>query len=151
MAEEKKQQVFYLFADGACRGNPGPSGAGFVIYNSKSEIIFQGSEYLGKCTNNVAEYYSLLYGLQAALKLDIKYLQVRMDSKLAVGQVSQNWKIKAVHLKPLVLSCQVLVAKFTQCELQHIPREENKVADALANEGVDKGLKIRKKSINNNN
>jgi ribonuclease HI len=120
-----------LFFDGACKGNPGAGGAGWVIFTKERTLGF-GWRFLDDCTNNVAEYQGLVDGLTYALEHDIKNLDVRGDSKLVVMQVKGGWKVNAVHLRPLHAEA---VATFKKLggSIAWVPREHNKTADQLSN------------------
>lgn len=125
-------------ADGGSRGNPGISGAGAVVIDaSTGNVVREISEAVGIATNNVAEYTALLLGLQAAFELDSEAsVLVRMDSKLVVEQMSGRWKIKHPDMMTLGAKVQKLIAGKT-VEFVWIPREQNGLADALANKAMD--------------
>ena len=125
-------------ADGGSRGNPGISGAGAVLLDASSgKILKEISESVGIATNNVAEYTALLLGLQAAFEMDPKAsVLVRMDSKLVVEQMSGRWKIKHPDMMALGAKVQKLIAG-KDVEFTWIPREQNSLADALANKAMD--------------
>ena len=125
-------------ADGGSRGNPGISGAGAVLLDAISgKILKEISESVGIATNNVAEYTALLLGLQAAFEMDPKAsVLVRMDSKLVVEQMSGSWKIKHPDMMALGEKVQKLIAG-KDVEFTWIPREQNSLADALANKAMD--------------
>ncbi|MCE7008342.1 bifunctional RNase H/acid phosphatase [Kibdelosporangium philippinense] len=125
-------------ADGGSRGNPGPAGYGAVVRDaSNGELLAERSEGIGVATNNVAEYGGLIAGLQAAASLAADEVEVRMDSKLVVEQMSGRWKIKHPALQPLAAQARELVGKFSRVTFEWIPRERNKEADRLANEAMD--------------
>lgn len=124
-------------ADGGSRGNPGPAGYGAVVFDERGAVLAERAEGIGVTTNNVAEYQGLLAGLRAAAELHAETVDVRMDSKLVVEQMSGRWKIKHPALQPLALEAQRLVRGFTRVTYQWIPRERNKHADRLANEAMD--------------
>ncbi len=125
-----------LRSDGGARGNPGPAGAGFVV-ESDGEVICQGGRFLGTCTNNVAEYEALIWGLENVLALGHAEVLVLADSELLVKQLNGAYRVKNEGLKPLFLRALSLLRKFSAFEVRHIPRAENKLADALANEAMD--------------
>jgi ribonuclease HI len=128
---------FLAYIDGAARGNPGPAGAGVYVEadgDRPAEELFEG---LGNQTNNVAEYSALLLALTRAAELGAEEVEVRSDSRLLVEQVNGNFKVKAPHLKPIVADAVVRAKRFRKFRLVHVPREQNKKADRLANLGAD--------------
>ena len=129
-----------LFADGAAKGNPGPAGAGAVLFGDGGEVLAELHKALGRATNNVAEYEALILGLEEARRRGIERLDVRMDSLLVVRQMQGLWKIKHPGLRPLALRAGALLAGFPQRTIEHVPREENSHADRLANLAVDQGV-----------
>lgn len=129
----KKIKKAILYTDGACKGNPGPSAAGFVLYNVKKDILSEGSIFLGTMTNNQAEYNALILGLERALEMGIKDLSIRMDSELIVMQLNGAYKIKNEGLLPLYLEVRRKFTLFTSIKIEHIERSLNSEADRLAN------------------
>jgi probable phosphoglycerate mutase len=129
-------------ADGGARGNPGPAGYGAVVREANTgEVLAERSASLGVATNNVAEYSGLLAGLTAAADLGATAVQVRMDSKLVVEQMSGRWQIKHPGLRPLAAKAAALIRRFDAVTFEWIPRERNKHADALANAAMDASAK----------
>jgi ribonuclease HI len=126
-----------LYADGACRGNPGPAGAGAVLIDGTGRVIAELTKYLGVATNNIAEYTGLIIGLERAQRLGVDELEVRMDSKLVVEQMNGRWKIKHPNMKPLALQAGALYATFPKRTITHVPRDQNGIADALSNRAID--------------
>jgi probable phosphoglycerate mutase len=125
-------------ADGGSRGNPGPAGYGAVVREAATgEVLLERAESLGVTTNNVAEYSGLIAGLRAAAELGAAHVDVRMDSKLVVEQMSGRWQIKNPGLRPLAAEAAKLVRRFDEVTFDWIPRERNKDADALANRAMD--------------
>ncbi|MEV5748698.1 bifunctional RNase H/acid phosphatase [Actinoallomurus sp. NPDC052308] len=126
-------------ADGGSRGNPGPAGYGSVVRDALTgQVLAERAESLGVATNNVAEYRGLIAGLEAAAELSSDAdVEVRMDSKLVVEQMSGRWKIKHPDMKPLALQAQRLASRLRSVRYTWIPRERNKHADRLANEAMD--------------
>ena len=125
-------------ADGGSRGNPGPAGYGAVVLDADSgEVLAERSEGLGVATNNVAEYQGLIAGLRAAIELGGTDVEVRMDSKLVVEQMSGRWKVKHPAMKPLASEAAGLVRKLGSVRFGWIPRERNTRADRLANQAMD--------------
>ena len=129
-----------LYADGAARGNPGPAGAGAVLYDEKGKLVAQMARPLGRATNNVAEYSALILGLVEAQRRGATAIDVRMDSLLVVQQMRGLWKIKHPNMKPLALRAGALFASFKTRTIAHVPREENTIADALSNKAVDENI-----------
>ncbi|MFI8274213.1 bifunctional RNase H/acid phosphatase [Streptomyces sp. NPDC085929] len=131
---------FVVEADGGSRGNPGPAGYGAVVLDpATGETLAERAEYIGVATNNVAEYKGLIAGLKAARELaPDAAVQVRMDSKLVVEQMSGRWKIKHPDMKPLAAEAATILPR-AQVTYEWIPRERNKHADRLANEAMDAG------------
>jgi broad specificity phosphatase PhoE/ribonuclease HI len=125
-------------ADGGSRGNPGPAGYGAVVRDAVTgEVLAERAAGIGVATNNVAEYGGLIAGLKAAVELDPAEVEVRMDSKLIVEQMSGRWQVKHPSMKPLAREAAALVAQLPRVRFSWIPREKNKHADRLANEAMD--------------
>ncbi len=131
---------FIVEADGGSRGNPGPAGYGALVRDGDTgQIIAEAAEFIGHATNNVAEYKGLIAGLRAARDLDPDAaVDVRMDSKLVVEQMSGRWKIKHPDMQPLAAEAKTILPR-GQVKYTWIPRERNKDADRLANEAMDAG------------
>jgi ribonuclease HI len=132
--------VFTIFTDGGSRGNPGPSGAGGVIIDTSGETIAEISEFLGHQTNNYAEYMALLLTIKQSLTLNIKDVNVFMDSKLIVEQINGNYKVKNESLKIIYLQIKELLNHFNNITFTHVYRSNNKHADMLVNKAIDKGI-----------
>jgi ribonuclease HI len=126
-----------LYADGAARGNPGPAGSGALLLGERGEVLAELSLALGTATNNVAEYRALILGLEEARRRGIGRILIRMDSQLVIRQMQGLYKVKHPGLRPLALRAGALLAEFDERTLEHIPREENSRADALANRAID--------------
>lgn len=126
-----------IFVDGASRGNPGPSSIGVLILDSEGQTVKTLSESIGVATNNIAEYSALIYALQEALSLGANRVAVKTDSQLMARQYSGEYQVKEPHVKILHRIVKRLAAYFEQCLVTHIPREENKEADRLANRALD--------------
>src|SRR4051794_29306711 len=125
-------------ADGGSRGNPGPAGYGAVVRDAVTgQVLAERAAAIGTATNNVAEYGGLIAGLQAALDLDPGEVEVRMDSKLVVEQMSGRWQVKHPSMKPLAREAAGLVSRLPQVRFSWIPRDKNKHADRLANAAMD--------------
>lgn len=125
-------------ADGGSRGNPGPAGSGAVVINAETgEVILEIARFIGVATNNVAEYLALKAGLEGAIEINpAARIQVRMDSKLVIEQMSGTWKIKHPDMIQLAAEVQA-IARGHEIKWMWIPREENSRADALANKAMD--------------
>ncbi|GAB2883417.1 bifunctional RNase H/acid phosphatase [Streptomyces mayteni] len=130
---------FLITADGGSRGNPGPAGYGAVVSDAATgEVLAEAAEFIGRATNNVAEYRGLIAGLRAARELDpAARVLVRMDSKLVVEQMSGRWQIKHPDMRPLAAEART-VFPAGAVRYEWIPRERNKHADRLANEAMDR-------------
>jgi ribonuclease H / adenosylcobalamin/alpha-ribazole phosphatase len=125
-------------ADGGSRGNPGPAGYGAVVRDASSgRVLAERAAAIGTATNNVAEYGGLIAGLQAARDLGADEVDVRMDSKLVVEQMSGRWKVKHPSMQPLHRQAAELRRGFSTVRFRWIPRAENAYADRLANEAMD--------------
>ncbi len=136
MPTKKKGPDVLAFTDGGSRGNPGPSAAGYVV-NGKSY-----GQYLGRATNNVAEYTAIKLALEAARKELGENawegsVEVRMDSQLAQRQLIGRYKMKNAGLRPIFDEINLLCKKFKEVKFVHIPREENSAADAAVNKVLD--------------
>ncbi|GAB7038061.1 MULTISPECIES: bifunctional RNase H/acid phosphatase [Catenuloplanes] len=130
-------------ADGGSRGNPGPAGYGAVVIEAATgQVLAERFDSVGVATNNVAEYSGLIAGLEAAGELGATEVDVRMDSKLVVEQMSGRWQIKNPGLRPLAATAAQLIDTFDSVSFTWIPRERNKAADALANKAMDGGRSV---------
>lgn len=126
-----------MYADGGSRGNPGPSAGGFVVLSMDDNVLFESGKYLGITTNNQAEYHSLKGGLEAALQMGARKVDVYMDSLLVVNQMKGIFKVKNRDLWPIHEAIKLLVPKFERVTFTHVPRELNKLADAMVNQTLD--------------
>jgi len=126
-----------LYCDGASRGNPGPASYGFVIFRD-GEILERKGGRLGNTTNNVAEYQALIHGLSRLVELAATHIVVKADSELMVRQMNGIYKVKAPGIIPLFQQAKALCQKFTKIEVLHVRREENSLADAMANDALDR-------------
>ena len=126
-------------ADGGSRGNPGPAGYGALVRDAETgRVLAERAASVGRATNNVAEYGGLVAGLQAALDLDpTAEVEVRMDSKLVVEQMSGRWQIKHPDMKQLALQAQRIARQLGGVRYTWVPRAQNGAADALANSAMD--------------
>jgi ribonuclease HI len=126
-----------LFTDGASRGNPGPASLGAIIFDTKGKVLKEISKPLGIQTNNYAEYMALLEGLIACAEGGAKTVTVKADSQFMIRQMKGEYKVKAEGIIPLYQKCKKVVELFEEISFIHVPREENKEADRLANEALD--------------
>lgn len=125
-----------LRTDGGSRGNPGPSGIGFVI-EQDGEAVCKGGRFLGSQTNNVAEYEALIWGLENVEALGFSAVTVYADSELLVKQVNGEYRVKSDGLKPLFARARKLLAQFGSFKVIHVRREHNAEADEMANQAMD--------------
>ena len=137
---------FLIRTDGAARGNPGPASLGAALYDlsradardPRAEPDASISEFLGVQTNNVAEYTGTLRALELARDLGARQVHLLLDSKLIVEQLAGRWRVKDVKLIPLWSACRQTLAGFERWSAAHVPRAQNSVADALANQAIDR-------------
>jgi ribonuclease HI len=123
--------------DGGSRGNPGPASYGVVVRDAKGEIVAKLKKYIGRATNNVAEYYGLIAALDYAQAHAIRALHIESDSELLVKQMRGQYKVKSEELRPLFERAKKMSATFDSFGINHVYREQNRDADALANEALD--------------
>jgi ribonuclease HI len=126
-----------LMVDGASRGNPGESGCGAVIFDETGETLRELCRYLGRVTNNVAEYEGLLMGLEEVLRLGGKRLRVESDSELLVRQLNGLYRVKNEKLSQLHQRARDLLHRLDAYRIVHVRREQNRLADRLANQAID--------------
>ena len=123
--------------DGGSRGNPGPASYGVVIRDPRGEIAARLKKYIGRMTNNVAEYYGLIAALDYAQSKGIRALRVESDSELLVKQMRGQYKVKNADLRPLFERAKKMSQALESFRIEHVYREQNREADALANEALD--------------
>ncbi len=133
-----------IYTDGGSRGNPGPAGLGVAIHavhtdGSEGETIATVHEYLGKTTNNQAEYMAIIRGLEKAKALGADEVEMLMDSELAVKQLNGQYRVKNPELGKRFMEVHNLRQQFSKVTFRHIRREKNTEADALANAAMDEG------------
>ncbi len=126
-----------IFSDGGSRNNPGPSATGVVIKNEQGKTIASYGEYLGKQTNNYAEYMATISGLKKAKELGGTEVECIVDSKLVCEQLKQNWKVKEPTLQKLFVEAYNLMQQFKKAKIKHVLRAGNKEADAEVNKILD--------------
>lgn len=135
------EKEWLLLVDGAARGNPGEAGCGAAICDETGAVVKELSRYLGHATNNVAEYEALLMGLEALVQMGRRKVCVQSDSQLLVRQLNGEYRVKDEKLKVLFQRAVNLLRRFEAYRILHVPRELNKLADRLANQGIDDALK----------
>ena len=123
-----------IHTDGAAKGNPGPDGAGWLIRDGQGRILSRQFKYLGPGTNNEAEYQALIGALEEALALGGRTVTVHSDSELMVRQLKGEYRVRSPHLKDFFNRAQDLLRRFQEYVILHIPREQNREADLLANQ-----------------
>jgi ribonuclease H / adenosylcobalamin/alpha-ribazole phosphatase len=129
-----------VWTDGAARGNPGPAGAGALVTDADGTILAEIAEGLGVATNNVAEYTAAILGLERAAELGATDVLLRSDSRLLVEQLAGRFKVKNAVLQQLHARAKAIASRFARIRYEHVRRELNTAADALANAGVDAWL-----------
>ncbi len=137
---------FLIRTDGAARGNPGPASLGAALYDlarsdardPRARPDASISEYLGVQTNNVAEYTGTMRALELARELGAREVQLLLDSKLIVEQLTGRWRVKDAKLIPLWAACRTTLAGFERWSATHVPRAQNSIADTLANQAIDR-------------
>jgi ribonuclease HI len=126
-----------IHIDGASRGNPGEAGFGVHVAGPDGAELAGLYGYLGRASNNVAEYHALLHALRWALAQSVKRVRIFSDSELVVRQVGGSYRVKHPDLIPLYREALALLRRFEKAELTHVPRERNRDADRLANRALD--------------
>jgi ribonuclease HI len=137
MASQTNPHEIIVHIDGASRGNPGPSAYGVTVEDSGGSPLAAFSRFLGRATNNVAEYHGLLAALEYALKHHHHRVRILTDSELLARQMEGRYKVKSPDLKPLFARAQQMVARLEHLSVRHVPREQNTAADQLANQALD--------------
>jgi len=135
--------TLHIYIDGAARGNPGPAGIGIVITDDSGTVLRNIDKFIGHATNNVAEYTALITGMEEARDLGAKELTINTDSELVAKQLGGEYKVKNPVLKNLYAEVNQLLSSFEQVKVNSIPREDNKLADKLANKAIDDAGKKR--------
>jgi ribonuclease HI len=136
-------QKIIIYTDGGARNNPGPAGAGAIIFNESGEVLKEASKYLGEQTNNWAEYEAVILGFETAkaLGLENREIEFKVDSQLIQLQIIGEYKIKNPALYEQCSKIKKFQKEgFKNVTFTHIPREENSEADRLANEAMDRGV-----------
>lgn len=126
-----------MYTDGGSRGNPGDAGVGVVIYDKGEGLIAEVSRYIGIQTNNVAEYYALVRGLEEARLLGAQWVDIFMDSELVVKQIKGEYRVKNEGLRPFYEIAKAYLGDLKGYTINHVNRKNNRAADKLANDGID--------------
>lgn len=134
---KSSDDAIVIYSDGGSRGNPGPSAAGYIILDSRQEVIAEGGEYLGITTNNQAEYQGVRLGLQKAKELGYKKVDFKLDSMLVVNQMKGYYKIKNRELWPINERIRMLMTEFERVTFTHVNRQFNQLADGMVNKTLD--------------
>ena len=126
-----------IHSDGVSRGNPGLAAMGATIKDERGRLLASISQRIGRATNNQAEYRAVISGLEKAIELGAKQVELKLDSQLIVRQVNGRYRVKNIALKPLYQRVKQLEGHMESFAITHIPREQNKEADRLANRALD--------------
>jgi ribonuclease HI len=137
----KRFPEYFIQADGASRGNPGEAGIGAVITDARGRTLKEIKYFLGMATNNVAEYRAVILALEKALDLGAGSVTLHLDSELVVRQLRGEYKVREAHLRLLHREALDILSRFSEYHLHHVPREENRRADQLANEAIDQKIR----------
>ncbi len=140
MRDTRNEIIAYI--DGASRGNPGPAAAGFTLADSAGTQLQAKAFFLGRATNNIAEYTSFVKALEAAKQIGAEQLMVFSDSELLVRQINGQYKVKSEQIRPLFRQAVNLLGEFKTWKVRHITREKNKEADKLVNQALNLGTDI---------
>jgi len=134
----KQFDFLIVNVDGASKGNPGEAGIGVAVFDKDLNVVWEVCEHIGVATNNIAEYKALILGAKLAIKFNAKNTLFKSDSELLVKQIMGEYRVKNPQLMCLFTEAQSLLGKLTEWKIKHVPREENREADLLANKGVEK-------------
>lgn len=133
-----ENETFTLEFDGGSRGNPGPAGAGAVVRAADGTPLVTMGRFLGRATNNAAEYQALILAMEKALELGARRVTIRGDSELIVRQMNGQYRVKNAGLRPLYEEAQALLRQFESASIVHNLRHHNTLADRLANLAMDR-------------
>jgi len=138
------KQNIIIYTDGGARGNPGPAGIGCAIFSAENlaKPIATHKKYIGKITNNQAEYKAVVLGLEQAKKMGAYEVEVRLDSELVCNQITGKFKLKNSDFQESFIRIWNLRQGFKKCVFKYVPREKNKLADKLVNEAIDSKLAL---------
>lgn len=129
-----------VYSDGAARGNPGLAGAGAVIVEPSGQVVDRLGKFLGKQTNNYADYMGLLMGLKRAKDLGVREVEVFADSELMIRQISGRYQVRSPSLRPLYDETLVLLNHFERVKLVHVPHEMNRAAEEMSTRAIEERL-----------
>lgn len=133
----------FIYTDGASRGNPGPCSLGLQVLSTDKKIIYEEASFLeSKNTNNFAEYKGVIRAFELAVQNKVEDLVLFSDSQFLIYQLQKKYKVKTPSIKKLFQECQELLKHIPKVRFEHIPREQNKSADALANRALDEALQL---------
>ncbi|MHC4544570.1 MAG: phosphoribosylglycinamide formyltransferase [Planctomycetota bacterium] len=135
MRDTRNEVIAYT--DGASRGNPGPAAAGFILTDPNGTQLQAKAFFIGRSTNNVAEYTGIVKALEAAIKINAKRLNVFSDSELLVRQINGEYKVKSEQIRPLFQQAVEMLGRFENWKVQYVCREKNKEADKLVNQALN--------------
>jgi len=138
VSEPSDSTVYVAYADGASRGNPGPSAIGVVIFDGEGREVHRESRRVGHGTNNEAEYRAAIAALEAALGLGASRVELRLDSELVVRQLTGRYRVRNPRLAPLYGQLLDLRSRFQSVTFRNLPRAGNRLADMLANQALDR-------------
>ncbi len=142
----KTYEHIIIYTDGGSRGNPGPAAAAFVLNDDRGQPFFSRALYIGKATNNVAEYTAIVEALKAVGQFEPKNLTIVSDSELIVKQIQGLYKVKSENMKPFYQKTMELLDKFEKWKIRHVKRHKNKQADELVNKALDQKRDIEMNS-----
>lgn len=137
----QKPKKLIIYTDGGARNNPGPAGIGAVIFDAQKNKLAEISEYIGETTNNQAEYRAVVAAIKKAKEFKVEELEFYLDSELVVKQLNREYKVKDKDLAPLFVQVYNETLSYKKITFSHIPREQNKEADRLVNEAIDRATK----------
>ena len=127
-----------IHTDGAARGNPGPAGAGALLVDADDgRVVAEIAEFLGRATNNVAEWTAVELALERALTEGATHVDLRMDSQLVARQIIGMYRVKHPDLQPIHRRVMAMLGRLDGYTVGHVPRERNKEADRLSNVAID--------------
>ena len=137
MPSQAASSEIVVHVDGGSRGNPGPAAYGVTVEDANGALVAELSKFLGRATNNVAEYHGLLAALEFALEHRHLRLRVLTDSELMARQIEGRYKVKSPDLKPLFARARQMIQQLEHFSIRHVPRERNAHADSLVNQALD--------------